>query len=99
MRTNSIDTTYNSREVADERVERSLHEWACDLRRPAISSSHDEVILDILAAVDEEDDTEQRCVERRICGIDNFVVAFCCIWPFVFVGGFLLVLFLFPTKS
>ena len=101
MRTNSIDIMYNSREVADEHVVRSLRGWARDLSRPVISSSPDEIIIDVLSEVSEEENTSapRRCVERRICGIDNFVVVFCCIWPFIFIGAFLLVLFLFSTKS
>ena len=99
MITNSIDTTDNSLGAADDRLARSLHGWACDLRRPEISSSQDDIIIDMVIEDDEENDTQlHRCVERRICGIDNFIVAFCCLWPFIFVGGFLLVLFLFPNK-
>ena len=100
MRTNSIDTTDNSREVASSSVTRSLRGWEDDLRQPVIRSSPNEIIIDVLTEISEEENTSapRRCIERRICGIDNFVLIFCCIWPFVFIGTFLLILFLFPVK-
>tara|TARA_B100001750_G_C15278512_1_gene481224 strand:- start:444 stop:746 length:303 start_codon:yes stop_codon:yes gene_type:complete len=100
MRTNSRDIMGNPREVAEDHLAQSLHGWQRDLHRSEISSSQDEIILNMVVEDQEEDNTQlHRCVERRICGIDNFVVVFCCIWPFIFIGAFLLVLFLFSNKS